>query len=111
MLNHENIIEVTQELSGRFTQKLKKSISNNITDQIQNRGESILLQVRGHFFTSTESVLSALQQHTEATLPFVDCFAYGKATLRPPAYITPDVTRFDLAHLVKNDIPHILFHV
>jgi hypothetical protein len=63
-----------------------------------------LLQVQGHFFASVETVLNSLQLHNEVTLPFVDCLAYGRTTLRPPAYITTQITRFDLSHLVKQDI-------
>ena len=74
-----------------------------------NGGENILLQVRAHFFTSAESVLSSLQLHTEATLPFIESFAHGRATLRPPAYVTPQLTRFDLSYLVKQDILVLLF--
>lgn len=76
--------------------------------------ETILLQVRGHFFTSVETVLNSLQLHSEASLPFVETLAYEKATLRPPAYVTPQITRFNLSHLVKADIipsyhPHLSF--
>lgn len=60
--------------------------------------------MRGHFFTSVETVLNSLQLHSEATLPFVETLAYGRASLRPPAYVTPQATRFDLSHLVKADI-------
>lgn len=64
----------------------------------------MLLQVRGHFFSSTEPVLLALQNHDMTTLPFVDCLALNNTILQPPAYIVQGETKFDLTHLIKSSI-------
>lgn len=103
LLNHEHILQISSEFNGiSFTVCLANE--SLVSDQQATKGENLLLQVRGHFFTSAESVLQSIQSHSSTTLPFLENFAYGKSTLTPPAYVTPRATYFDLSHLVKPDI-------
>lgn len=66
--------------------------------------ESVMLQVRGHFFAGYGPVLEALQAHAVASLPFSDVIVGSDmvSILRPPTYLGERGLTFNLACLRKS---------
>ncbi|PRP78349.1 hypothetical protein PROFUN_11389 [Planoprotostelium fungivorum] len=62
-------------------------------------GESLMIQIKGHFFTSTRHVMKALQKHRETTLPFSDDLIHGVPSLDSPYYSLHST--YDLTCLAK----------
>lgn len=66
--------------------------------------ESVMLQVRGHFFVGYEPILRSLQKHSVATIPFADVLvSKSQQSLQaPPAYLLgQNYRKFDLSCILK----------
>lgn len=72
-------------------------------------GEAVLLQVHGHFFLGYHPILSALQGHSMASLPFTDILvpSLNANSVRvmhdPPDYLSRRAVALDLSCIAKNE--------
>ncbi|PRP84560.1 putative NF-X1 finger and helicase protein [Planoprotostelium fungivorum] len=83
---------------------LRSDDVGRVVDGIDSRVESVLLQVCGHFFTSVETVLSALQRHDRDTIPFYNHLVEDEPCTAPPEYI--DQKEWDLTCLIRQGVRH-----